>query len=215
MKSKERHEIKENELAEIFKKVVYFFEDYKKETIYAGIAVLGIILIYIGAWAYNSYKVSVQNKSFNEEINLLKEGSKNKEKILKLAKKGGVATFGVFALAEEHLRRGEYKEALELIKEVKKSSGMINYLKAEAIKIQVNYAKKEYDKIINLYRGKLKTLLKENKEFPADLILFYVANSYESKGDTDSARKIFEEIRTNFPYSSYGISAAKKLVSLR
>ncbi len=215
MKSKERHEIKENELAEIFKKLTLFLEEHKREAMYAGIAILAILIIYLGAWAYNSLKLSSQNKTFNKELTLLNSGKKDKDIILKLAKKGGVATYGVFALSEDYLQKGEYDKALEILKQVKKSSGDINFLKAEAIKFQIMYSKGEYDKIINLYRAKIKALLKENKEFPADLILYYVANAYELKGDNDSALKIWTEIKEKFPYSSYGIKARSKLISLQ
>ncbi len=215
MKSRERHEIKENELMVIFRKIVNFFEDYQKEVLYVGIGVLAIVLIYFGLLIYNFYKLSSQNKAFNKELKLIEEGAKNRDAVLKMAKKGGVAAYGIFALSEDYLKKGEYDKAYKLIKEIKKSSGKINYLKAEAIKIQIMYAKKEYEKIINLYRGKLKMILKENKEFPSDVILFYIANAYEQKGDIDSARKIWEKIKEEFPYSSYGIAAAKKIISLQ
>jgi len=215
MKSKERHEIKENELMEVFKKVVYFFEDHKKEVIYGGIAILALLVIYLGSWAYNSIKLNSQNKVFNKELELLNGKTRNKDLILKLARKGGVAAYGIFALAEDYLQKGEYDKAKNLLKEIKKSSGWLNYLKAEAIKIQIMFSKKDYDKIINLYRSKLKTVLKENKEFPSDLILYYVANSYELNGDNDSAIKIWSEIKEKFPYSTYGRSAARKLITLQ
>ncbi len=218
MKSKERHEIKEDQIMEVFKSGIDFIKDHKKISIYVGMGLLMILLIIVGAQTYNSIKIKKENKILNKIMTLLKKNNlsdKDYATIIDLSKKGKLPVYGLLTLSEKYLEKGEYDKAEKIIKNISKSNGDFNYKKSQLIKIQIDYAKKKYDDILNLYRGKIQNELTDKTEFPGDIILYYIAKSYEAKREFDSARKIWTQLKEKYPYSIFGKIANNQIMALQ
>jgi predicted negative regulator of RcsB-dependent stress response len=218
MKSKERHDIKEDQIMEVFKSGIDFIKEHKKISVYAGATLILILFIIIGVQTYNAIRIKKENKVLNKIMTLLKNNNlsdKNYTEILNLSKKGKLPVYGLLILSENYLKKGEYDKAEKIIKNISKGNGDFNYKKSQLIKIQIDYAKKNYNELLNLYRGKIQNELKDKTEFPEDIILYYVAKSYEAKKEFDSARKIWTQLKEKYPYSIFGKIANNQLMALQ
>ncbi len=218
MKSKERHNIKEDQIMETLKDWLEFIKEHKKISIYIGTILLTVLILFVGVQTYNSITIKKENKILNNLMSLLNNKQitdKDYKEIVNLSKKGKLPVYGILALSENYLKKGEYDKAENLIKKITKSNGEFNYKKSLLIKIQIFYAKKDYDKILNLYRGKIQNENSEKVEFPNDITLFYIAKSYEAKKEFDSARKIWQKLKKEYPSSVFSKIAENQIMALQ
>ncbi len=214
MKRKERREIKEDELTSLFVKITDFLSKRKKEAVIIGI-VLGVLII---VWSgYTIIKSSLErkdNKNYLKIIELTKtkdKAFKNEKLILKLSKKGKLSKAGYFILAEYYISSGNNDKALEIVEKIPNSSDL-NGFKKNLLKFEILFSKNEYNKIVDLYRsGKIDKFIEDNKKFPADELLYYVALCYEKLNQPDSAKKIWLKIKNEYPYSPKAMLAGIKL----
>ncbi len=214
MKRKERREIKEDELTNLFVKITDFLSKRKKEAIILGIVIGTFIILWSG---YTVIKTSIEkrdNKNYRKILELTKtkeKAFKNEKLILELSKNGKLSKAGYFILAEYYISSGNDNKALEIIEKIPDSSDF-NGFKKNLLKFEILFSKKDYNKIVDLYRsGKIDKFIRDNKKFPADEILYYIALSYEKLNQLDSAKKIWLKIRNEYPYSPKAMIAGVKL----
>ena len=150
------------------------------------------------AVAYNLYRKKEYGKAA-EKYKQFIDSHKGSNKL-------GEAYYGLGKCYVPYTRiyRGEPKTALKYFEKVIKEFPNSNYASlAEHNIASIYYDLKEYDLAISHF----KNYIKKYKADGYDISLYYLAKSYQEKGNVEEAKKIFEQLIEKFPESKWAIKA--------
>jgi len=214
MKRTERHHLKEDEMVHGLSWFVHFYESFKKEIMIA-LSVLGFAALIFGALLLVRYHgQNVRSRSVGEILALsqdLEKKPENVAKLEKLAEDGPSGRLAYLELASYWAGKGETAKAETLLGRIRPVPKDLLYYQAEELKAQVLIKKKDFDGAIAIY----KKIQGDNpKSYPADAILFHLAEAYEAKGAKPEALDLYQTLQKNYTQSYYGYEASLKVSRL-
>lgn len=219
MKSEHRHELQTNELSEW----IANFPDYVRKNIRT---ILGILLIAAGI-GYYFFNKNVRGKAvFKEEAattELIESLGQNKAQVLQSQRTSGFADTGSFLVTSNSLEKAanEAKNPLmSALAYVKRAEGLrmeLHYrsgeIKQEDIAVQVEQAKRAYEKALEKAESSTETGLSQI----IGMAWFGLGLCAEEVGNFDEASKIYETIAANsdFEGTVYPARAKFRLVTMQ
>jgi len=214
MKRTERHHLKEDEMVHGLSWFVHFFESFKRE-ISIALGVLGIAAVIFGGLLLIRYHgQSVRSRSIGEILALSQDLDKKPENVAKLEKlteDGSAGRLACLELATYWTGTGETAKAETLLGRIRPVPKDLLYYQAEDLRAQVILKKKDFDGAIAIY----KKIQGDNpKSYPADAVLFHLAEAYEAKGAKAEALDVYQALQKNYAQSYYGYEASLKVSRL-
>jgi len=205
---------KDDEFISLTSHALDFVKGHKRLFDYLGMAVLCIIVVYMGVYAYTRYINKKGHEAFNKAyygminqtgIDKAQTSSANTEKLFNdLIKDYGMSKAAKIALPElayAKFEQKKYDEAISLYEEyLNKVSDSEPYNSLTRMALSTCYEQKgEYDKAI--------TSLEKIMEGPDDYIkeqaMLNLARVYRLAGKQDKSNEIITEFKKKFPKSVY------------
>ncbi len=205
MEKKERHQIKENELFVLLKKLYELIIKFKKEILYVFLVLLGIIVLFWGFLSYSNLRERHAGMLLSQAL----EDEINYEKLKLIGKKYKNTLSGREANLILSIKEGKPSEDLlkyieDLLKKVKDP-----ILKGILINnaVEIYLSNKKYDLAI-------KFLDKYKNDLPDDFYLFLNGKIKESSGQIEEAKAQYQRLFNEFPESNLRYQAQQRLNAL-
>ncbi len=206
MEKKERHQIKENELFVLLKKLYELIIKFKKEILYVFLVLLGIIVLFWGFLSYSNLRERHAGMLLSQALS---EDEINYEKLKLIGKKYKNTLSGREANLILSIKEGKPSEDLlkyieDLLKKVKDP-----ILKGILINnaVEIYLSNKKYDLAI-------KFLDKYKNDLPDDFYLFLNGKIKESSGQIEEAKAQYQRLFNEFPESNLRYQAQQRLNAL-
>jgi len=212
MKQKERHHLKQNELAFGLHKLVDFGKRYGRPLAVLGIVLVALVLVYVGFQFVRTLTNKKDSKVISEVLKLRSELPKNPGNLTKLESyKGKAGRLANVLVATYWVEQGDLDKAEDSANKVKGSPKDSTYYQAQSLLAQIYYWRKNYDKSIEIY----KAILADNpKDYPQDGVMFHQAEALEKKGQTAEALALYKKLQTDYAQTYFGYEAQQKVASL-
>lgn len=214
MKRIKRKQLKQDELITSIGKIIRFAKKRARELVALGVAVVIIILFFIGARLVKVQNIKKESRLLGQILELhseLNETPGNVQKLEDLADKGKFSRLAYLLLAGYWVERGDFDKAEKFLREIFKGKKDIFYYQAQDLLAQIYTKQKDFDKAIDIY----KKIEEENPvEYVLDAVLFHQAEALEQKGDIDGALALYKKVQEEFPQTYFGFDASQKVQKL-
>jgi tetratricopeptide (TPR) repeat protein len=210
MKRAERHHLKEEGIAVGMGKVVLFVRTYQREIMIVAGA-LAFVAVVVGALALvRAHGRSAQSRAIGEVAGLAAAAVENPEKLAeleKLAAVGRTARLANLELARYWAERGDWAKAGSFAERIADGRKDLLHYQTEDLKAQIALGRKDFDAAIAIYK---KAVDEKPEAYPADALLFRLAESHELKGETAAALEIYKKLQEEYAQSYFGYEASLK-----
>lgn len=214
MKKRVKRQLKEDEFISTINKIFNFAKKRWKELAAAGVVVLIVGLVFLGAKMIKTQKTGKQSDLLGKILKVssaLKDNPGKVEELEKLAGSGKFTRLAYIKLAIYWDEKGEMDKALDLLAKLSPGRKDLFYYQAQDLMAQIYIEQKNYDKAIDIY----KKIEEENpKEYTLDVVLFKMAQAHEEKGEIKEALALYNRVKDEFPQTYYGYDASKKAEKL-
>ena len=212
MRQKERHHLKQNELAFGLHKLVDFGKRYGRPLAVLGIVLVALVLVYAGFQVVRALANKKDSKVISEVLKLRSELPKNPGNLTKLESyKGKAGRLAEVLVATYWVEQGDLDKAEDSANKVKGSPKDSTYYQAQSLLAQIYYWRKNYDKAIEIY----KAILADNpKDYPQDGVMYHQAEALEKKGQKAEALTLYKKLQTDYAQTYFGYEAQQKVASL-
>ncbi len=220
-KASKRQELREDTVVTWYARALQFYDQYKQQLIYGGLALVVLILGFAGYQAYMSSQNAEAEEMLGQIVGVYEqgnfqqalEGTSDAAGLLEIIDEYGATETGNLArfyAADAFYNLGEYERSLELFQAYDKDD---NYLGASAYAgMGASYASLEqyqdaaeaYDEAADIYSNQGTT----------PLYLQEAASNYEEAGQLARARALYERIQEEYPDSPQAEQVAIHLARL-
>jgi tetratricopeptide (TPR) repeat protein len=203
-----RQELREDTVVTWYARVLQFYDRYRQQLIYGGMAVILLVLGFIGYRAYLSSQNAEAQERLGQIVGVYEqgnfqqalEGTSEAAGLLEIIDEYGATATGNLArfyAADAFYNLGEYERSIELFQAYDKDN---DYLGASAYAgLGASYASLEqyenaaaaYERAAEIYQNRGTT----------PLYLQDAAVNYEEAGQTEKARSLYQRIEDEYPDS--------------
>jgi predicted negative regulator of RcsB-dependent stress response len=214
MKRKQRKHLKEDQFVSTVNKIVNFTKRRYRELLAVGVAVLFLILVFIGIKIIRAQNVKKDSQILAQILEVSEELKDDPEKLAELEKLAGNEKFSRLAyikLAAYWNEQGDTQKAQAYLEKIPSRKKDVFYYQAQDMLAQIYMQDKEFDKAIHI----LQEIEEENPEsYTLDTVLFHKAQAHEEKGEITVALDIYRKIQDEYPQTFYGMDASQKVKEL-
>ncbi|MDI6849353.1 MAG: tetratricopeptide repeat protein [Candidatus Saccharicenans sp.] len=214
MKRTERHQLKENELATGLSQFVRWVKKHEKKFMAIALGLAVLLAVIIGARFLLEYQKGQEAGYLSEVLTLkaeLEQKPENLAKLESLAQKRKYSRMASLALATHYLEKNDLDRAEQALSRVKDRGRDLIHFQIFDLYAQVLSRRGQYDRAIEIYRQMEK---EKPEDYPLDVILFRLAETYEKAGQKDQAISLYRDLQSNYQNTYYGYQAAMKVMSL-
>ncbi|MDI6697747.1 MAG: tetratricopeptide repeat protein [Candidatus Saccharicenans sp.] len=214
MKRTERHQLKENELATGLSQFVRWVKKHEKKFMAIALGLAALLAVIIGARFLLEYQKGREAGYLSEVLTLkaeLEQKPENLAKLESLAQKRKYSRMASLALATHYLEKNDLDRAEQALSRVKDRGRDLIHFQIFDLYAQVLSRRGQYDRAIEIYRQMEK---EKPEDYPLDVILFRLAETYEKAGQKDQAISLYRDLQSNYQNTYYGYQAAMKVMSL-
>jgi tetratricopeptide (TPR) repeat protein len=210
MKRKERHQLKEDGFLTGMHRVLEFFKTRRREMIMAGLALAAVALIFGVVSLLQAMNDRSQSRVAGEIISLsagLDTNPGNLARLEAIAGRGKFNRLAYLELAKYWIAKGDPDKAGAYLQKFPSGRKDGVYYQAEMLKARVLVLKKDYDGAVAAYK---RILADAPRDFPPDVALFYLGESYELKGDKKLALETYQKLQSEHAQSPFSYEALLK-----
>lgn len=214
MKRTERHQLKENELATGLSQFVRWVKKHEKTFKAIALGLAALLALIIGIRFLLEYQKGREAGYLSEVLTLkaeLEQKPENLAKLETLAQKRKYGRMASLALATYYLERNDLDRAEQVLSRVKDRGRDLIHFQILDLYAQVLSRRGQYEQAIEIYRQMEK---EKPEDYPLDVILFRLAETYEKAGQKDQAVGLYRDLQSNYQNTYYGYQAAMKVMSL-
>ncbi len=214
MKRTERHQLKENELATGLSQFVRWVKKHEKKFMAIALVLVALLAVIIGVRFLLEYQKGREAGYLSEVLTLkaeLEQKPENLAKLESLAQKKKYDRMASLALATYYLERNDLDRAEQVLSRVKDRGRDLIHFQILDLYAQVLSRRGQYEQAIEIYRQMEK---EKPEDYPLDVILFRLAETYEKAGQKDQAVGLYRDLQSNYQNTYYGYQAAMKVMSL-
>jgi predicted negative regulator of RcsB-dependent stress response len=212
MKQKERHRLKQDDLAFGFRRLVVFGKKYGREMAIAGVVIVALVLVYLGIQFLHRQSERKESQAIAEVLQLRADLPEKPDNLAKLeAYKGKAGRLADLVIATYWVEKGDLDKAEASLAKVKIAPKDNIYYQAQVLMAQIYYWRKNYDKSIEIY----KAIQADNpKDYPLDGVIYHEAEALEKKGQKTEALALYKKLETDYSQTYFGYEAQQKAASL-
>lgn len=216
-----RQELREDTVVTWYARALQFYDQYKQQLVYGGIALVVLILGFVGYSAYMSSQNAEAQEALGQIVGVYEqgnyqqalEGTADAAGLLEIVDEYGATNTGNLArfyAADAFYNLGEYERAIEFFQAYDKEN---NYLGSSAYAgLGASYANLEqyqnaaeaYERAAEIYQNQGTT----------PLYLQDAASNYEEAGQLEKAQALYERIQEEYPDSPQAGQVAIHLARL-
>lgn len=212
MKQKERHRLKQDDLAFGFRRLVVFGKKYGREMAIAGVVIVALVLVYLGIQYLHRQSEKKESQAIAEVLQLRSDLPEKPDNLAKLeAYKGKAGRLADLVIATYWVEKGDLDKAEASLTKVQSAPKDNIYYQAQVLMAQIYYWRKNYDKSIEIY----KAIQADNpKDYPLDGVIYHEAEALEKKGQKTEALALYKKLETDYSQTYFGYEAQQKAASL-
>lgn len=203
MEKTERHQIKENELLKILKKIYEIIIKFKKEILYGFLIIIGIFL---AGWGYISYKNLMENRAGKLLSQAISDEKIDFEKLKLISKKYKNTLAGreaeLLICLKENKEKGIISEKIKLLLNKTKDPILKGILISNEIEILIEEKK---------FKEAFKFLEEKKDEIPRDFYLYLNGKIMEKEGKIEEAKAQYQRLYNEFPNSNLRYLAQQRM----
>jgi predicted negative regulator of RcsB-dependent stress response len=215
MKRQFKKQLKEDEFVDGMNRFMHFAKVWERELIIAGIAVLAIVVLFLGFQFLRSQQNARDSREAAEIMDLRSGLAKNPASLPKLeqiaAKGGKFSRVAATNLATYWIEQGQLDKGQAVLAGIKDTPKDFFYYQAQDLAAQTAILKGEYDKALSI----LKKIEADNpKDYLLDAVLFRKAEALEKKGSAIEALAVYKKLQDEYAQTYYGYDASLKVKKL-
>lgn len=214
MKKKVKKQLKTDEFANLMRKLWDFVRDNLREIKIGAIAVLVIVLIFVGVKYIQGIGAQKQSDVLGQVLALEEGLGENPEKLAELEALGGSGRFARLAFikaATYSFENGNSAKALDLLRKVPSGKKDLVYYQAQDLMGQIYYQEGQYDDALAVFESIERA---KPKGYAMDIVLYRKAQVLAARNDIDLAIEMYKQLQADFPGSYYGYEATSEIQKL-